>query len=301
MSGQLMTSNQDVPTTSFGMPLIGFGTYRLRGFECFEAIETALATGYRHIDTAMAYENEAEIGRALDTADVARDQVFLTSKIKGYDEFLGPVQLRHSAEQTLRRLGVDTLDLLLVHWWNPYSDMNVTFGALSDLVTDGLVDNIGVSNFSSIQLEAAIDAASAPIVTNQVEYHPYFDQSELLSCCRDHEVVLTAYSPLAEGRVVNDRLLQTIGDRYGKSAAQVAIRWLLQQDGVATIPKSATPANIAANLEIYDFELSPTEMRQINALKGPLWYRLKREGGPIHTVRSTIGPYVPRRIRFLVP
>ena len=298
MSEQL--AKQATPTTDFGMPRLGFGTYRLHGFECYEAVTAALEAGYRHFDTAMAYENEAELGRAIEASDVDRDCVFLTSKIKGYAEFLESSQLRRSAEQTLTRMGIDHLDLLLVHWWNPRSDMRETFGAMGELVDDGLVDHVGVSNFSPGELDAAIAASPVPIATNQVEYHPYVDRTELLTHCRNHDVTLTAYSPLAEGWVTKDETLRRIGEQYEKSPAQVAIRWLLQQDGVATIPKSATPGYIEENFEVFDFELSEGEMRRIDALNGPLWYRLNAEGGAIFEFRRAVGPYVPRRVRELV-
>ncbi len=290
-----------VPTTDFGMPRIGLGTYRMQGSKCFGAVTAALDAGYRHVDTALAYENEAEIGRAIEASSVDREQLFLTSKIKGYHDYLRPAKIRHETEQTLIRMGIDRLDLLLVHWWNPQSDMRATFGAMGELVADGLVDHIGVSNFSAAELEAAIAASPVPIATNQVEYHPYVDQTALLACCRQHDVVLTAYSPLAEGAVVNDETLQRIGNRYEKTAAQVALRWSLQQDGVAIIPKSATPQYMEENLAVLDFELTKTEMRQIAELDGPLWYQLNAEGGAIYEFRRMIGPYVPKQIRMRVP
>jgi diketogulonate reductase-like aldo/keto reductase len=206
-----------------------------------------------------------------------------------------------AVEGSLQRLGTDRIDLVLIHWWHPDGDMEEVFGALSRFVEAGKIDHIGVSNFSIEQLERVMDASPVPIATNQVQYHPYFHQDEMLRFCRKHDVLLTAYSPLAEGRVVDDEVLATIGERYGKSAAQVAIRWLVQQDGVVTIPKTVTPDRLRENLDVFDFELTDAEMNRIHDLEGPLWYRLNSDRGAITRFRSAIGPYVPKRIRDVIP
>ena len=271
------------------------------GYECFNAVKSALESGYRHVDTAMAYENEAVVGRAIEVADVDRDDVFVTTKIKGYPELLEYDRLLAAAEGCLERLGTDYIDLLLIHWWDPSADMEETFSAMSQLVERDLVRHIGVSNFSVEQLREAMRVSDVPIFTNQVEYHPFFDQSEMLSFCRENDVLLTAYSPLAEGRVVNDEELTAIGDRYGKSPAQVALRWLIQQPSVVTIPKATTESHLRENLHVFDFELTDEEMRRIAELEGPLFYRLNSEGGMIWRFRDWIGPYVPATIRAKFP
>lgn len=279
------------------LPRVGFGTYRTGGYECFEAVRTALEVGYRHVDTAMAYENEAVVGRAIDVSPVDREDVLLTTKLKGYTEFLTYDRILAEAEACLERLGTDYVDLLLLHWWNEDADMAEAFAALNRLVDEGKVAAIGVSNFSVDQLRRAMAASEAPIRTNQVEYHPYHDQDELLAFCRANDVVLTAYSPLAEGLVVDDGALAAIGDRYGKSAAQVAIRWLVQQENVVAIPKTVTPSRAKENLDVDDFELTDREMEVVDDLEGPFWYRQNREGGHVYRLRGIVGPLVPGTVR----
>jgi 2,5-diketo-D-gluconate reductase B len=282
------------------IPAIGFGTYQTGGYECFDATTAALEMGYRHIDTAMAYENEATIGRAIEASSVDRDDVFLTTKIKGYPELLEHDRLLEAADDSLTRLGTDYVDLLLIHWWNPGSDMAETFAAMNRLVEAGKAEHIGVSNFSVDQLRQAIQVSEAPILTNQVEYHPYWPQDELLEFCQAEDITLTAYSPLAEGLVVDDDELTQIGSRYDKSPAQVALRWLIQQENVVTIPKTVTPGHARENLDVFDFELTDHEMRTIADLEGPLWYRHNREGGLVHRARGLAGPIAERMAPGLV-
>lgn len=295
------TSRTESDEIATAMPPVGIGTYRTGGYECFNAVSEALEVGYRHVDTAMAYENEAVVGRAIENSTVDREDVFVTTKIKGYPKFLTRDRMIEAVEGSLQRLGTDWIDLVLVHWWHSDGDMEGVFGALSQLVDDGTVDHIGVSNFSVERLERAIDASDAPIATNQVQYHPYFHQDEMLSFCRDHDMLLTAYSPLASGLVTNDETLSKIGKLYGKSAAQVAIRWLVQQDGVVTIPKTVRSNRLRENLDVFDFELTDAEMDRIHELEGPLWYRLNSERGAITRLRSKIGPYVPELVRDAIP
>jgi diketogulonate reductase-like aldo/keto reductase len=275
------------------IPQVGFGTYQTGGRECYNAVQQAFEMGYNHIDTAMAYENEAAVGRAIETSAVERDEVFLTTKIKGYPELVTYDSILEETEGCLERLGTNYIDLLLLHWWNPEADMEETFAALDRLVEVGKVKQIGVSNFSIEQLRKAIRLSDAPIYTNQVEYHPYWHDPELLDFCREQDVILTAYSPLAEGLAVEDDVLSAIGSRYGKSAAQVAIRWLIQQDNVVTIPKTVTPEYMRDNLEVHDFELAGHEMDRIAQLDGPFWYRTNREGGAVYKARGVVGPMLP--------
>ncbi|EMA57754.1 aldo/keto reductase [Halorubrum kocurii] len=279
------------------IPPIGLGTSRTGGYECFNAVGEALEIGYRHVDTTMAYENEAAVGRAIEVSTVDRDDAFVTTKLKGYPEFLDRERLIEAVEGMLQRLGMDRIDLVLIHWWHPSGDMGDVFGALSELVKAGKIDYIGVSNFSIEQLQRAMDASEVRITTNQVQYNPYFHQDELLSFCRENNVLLTAYSPLAEGLAAEDETLSQIGDQYGKSAAQVAIRWLVQQDGVVTIPKTVRPDRLRENLDVFDFELTNAQMDRIHDLEGPLWFRLNHDRGAITRFRSRIGQYVPKRIR----
>lgn len=244
------------------VPALGLGTWMLSGEECVEAVVDALELGYRHIDTAQAYENEAEVGRGLARSGLPRDEVWLTTKIwmddAGHDDVLRTTDL------SLERLGVDHVDLLLLHWPNPKVPLSETLGAMRHLQEEGKARYLGVSNFPPDLLDEALDEAE--IFCNQVEYHPFLAQDEVLGICHEWDLLLTAYSPLARGRVMKDETLRAIASDHGKSAAQVALRWLLQQEQVATVPKAASPAHRRSNFEVFDFELSAEEMEQIHAL-----------------------------------
>lgn len=291
--GSKTARNELEPSAQNTIPRLGFGTWQTGGYQCFNAVKHALEIGYRHIDTAMAYENEAVVGRAIDVSDVDRDDVFLTTKIKGYPELLEHDRLLEAAEGCLERLGTDYVDLLLIHWWNPVSEMGPTFAAMDRLVEEGKVNNIGVSNFSVEQLRDAMQTSDSPILTNQVEHHVYWRSNDILSFCQKNDITLTAYSPLAEGLLVNDERLASIGNRYGKSAAQVAIRWLLQQENVVTIPKTVTPEHARSNMNVFDFSLSDEEMEMVNNIEASWWYRTNREGGRVQELRRTVGRALP--------
>ena len=243
------------------VPALGLGTWRMRGPTCRRAVATALELGYRHIDTAQAYGNERQVGAALAQSAVAREELFLTTKLgssnRDHDSVLA------STRESLRKLDTDFVDLLLIHQPNTRTPLEETIGAMDELVADGLVNHIGVSNFGVKRLHAAREHATAPILTNQVQYHPFWDQTRLLDYCQIHDLMLTAYSPLAHGGAVSDDLLEEVGARYGKTPAQVALRWLVQQDNVSTVPKSTSPAHLESNLGIFDFELTEAEMRAI--------------------------------------
>lgn len=218
------------------IPALGFGTARMTGDECRRAVETALEVGYRHIDTAQMYDNEAAVGEAIAASDVDRDDVFVVTKVHPDNAAVDDVL--ESTRESLERLGLATVDLLLLHAPSEEAPLEETLAAMNDLQTDGAVDHIGVSNFSASQLADATDHSETPIVANQVKYHPYYHQDDLLEFCAEHDICLTAYSPLAEGAVPGDDRLAEIGDTHGKSAAQVALRWLIQQPPVAAIPKA---------------------------------------------------------------
>jgi len=255
------------------IPKIGLGTWQVKGETCQQAVETALEGGYRHVDTAQVYDNERAVGRALERADVDREAVFLTTKVwrsnLRYEEVLASVR------ESLSNLGVASVDLLLIHWPHPRVPVEETLEAIGELHDAGEVDHVGVSNFTRDQLAAARRHSPVPIAVDQVLYHPYKDQSALRQYCADHDIALTAYSPLARGAVVGDERLARIGQRYDKSAAQVALRWLVQQEPVVAIPKSSTPAHIASNLDVFDFSLTDEEMARIDGLKGSLGTRLR--------------------------
>jgi diketogulonate reductase-like aldo/keto reductase len=253
----------EIQVQGTSVPAIGLGTWQLTGPSCTETVETALEMGYRHVDTAQAYGNERQVGLGMEAAAVDREDVFLTTKLDGSNR--DERSVRRSTRESLNKLGTDYLDLLLIHWPNtPWmASLSETLGAMNDLVEEGLVRHIGVSNFSPSLLDEARDISAAPILTDQVQYHPYWDQRKLLDYCRIHDVLLTAYSPLARGGVLDDPALVQVGNRYGKSPAQVALRWLLQQDGVAAIPKASSRDHLEANLAVFDFELTDAEMDRV--------------------------------------
>jgi diketogulonate reductase-like aldo/keto reductase len=252
---------EHVTVQGVSIPAIGLGTWRMTGPTCRRAVSTALDLGYRRIDTAQAYGNERAVGAAIDVADVDREDVFLTTKLdagnRDHDAVLD------STRESLDRLRTKYVDLLLIHQPNPIADLEETLDAMDELVDDGAVKHIGVSNFGVERLHAAREHADASILADQVQYHPFWDQTTLLDYCQINDVMLTAYSPLAHGGAVDDDLLRDVGVRYGKTPAQVALGWLVQQENVSTIPKSTSPEHLEANLEVFDFELTDEEMREI--------------------------------------
>jgi 2,5-diketo-D-gluconate reductase B len=245
------------------VPALGLGTWQITGEECARAVEHALALGYRHIDTAQAYGNEEQVGRGIEASGVDRAEIFLVTKVDtgsfSHDDVLS------STRESLRKLGTEYVDLLLMHWPNPDVPMRETLGAMRELQDEGGVRYVGVSNFSPEQVEEA--TGHAEIFCNQVEYHPYKDQGELVEQAREMDYLLTAYSPVARGAILDDDTLREIAQAHGKSTAQVALRWLIQQDKVCAIPKAASEDHLEANLDIFDFELSDAEMERIFALR----------------------------------
>lgn len=244
------------------IPALGFGTWQITGPACQRAVLDALRIGYRHIDTAQAYENERQVGEGIAASDVDREEIFLTTKV--WHRNVSHDATIRTTEQSLNRLDTDYLDLLLIHW--PVEDVPVeeTLDAMLELKEQEKVRNIGVSNFPPSKLQQAVD--HAPIICNQVEYHPFLGQRRLLELSEEHDLMLTAYSPLARGRVLQDSTLETIGGRHDKSPAQVVLRWLIQQERVAAIPKAASHDHRVSNIDIFDFELSDDEMDDIFAL-----------------------------------
>ncbi|WP_135854172.1 aldo/keto reductase [Halorussus salinus] len=243
------------------VPKIGLGTWRLQGETCRRTVETALELGYRHVDTAQAYDNERQVGRAIAESSVEREEVFLTTKI--WPGHLDRDAIRRSAASSLAQLGVEQVDLLLIHWPNPLASTAEVMAGLEDCIDAGFARHIGVSNFSVEQLRTAQAAADAPIFTDQVQFHPYQPQRDLRAYCRAHDVLVTAYSPLAHGGVLHDDVLRELGVVYGKSPAQIALRWVVQQEGVVAIPKSTSERHLRENLEVFDFELTDEEMVRI--------------------------------------
>jgi len=241
------------------MPMVGFGTYELDGGTATESVRTALEAGYRHVDTAEGYRNERAVAEGMAGHD--REEVFLTSKVLPSN--LHYESVLEACEASLDRLGTDYLDLYLVHWPNPAISLRETLAAMERLHEEGTVRNVGVSNFSRYQLMFARRVSDVPIAVNQVEFHPWLYQADLLEYCEANDVVVTAAAPLARTELFEDPVLGDVAAEYGRSPAQVALRWQLQK-GVVTIPKSSTPEHIRANHDIFDWELAPEDVERID-------------------------------------
>ena len=250
------------------IPAIGLGTMTLKGPVCVEAVKTALRLGYRHIDTAERYGNEAEVGeglaQGLQAAGLKRADVFLTTKV--YQDKLAPADFQRSFDDSLHKLKQPFVDLLLIHWPNPKVPLADTLEVLCRAKREGRAKHVGVANFTTALLQEAVRLASEPLVTNQIEVHPFLDQSKVLAACRQHGLSVTAYCPLARGQTPGNAVLERIGQAHGKSASQVALRYLVQQ-GIIPIPRTANPDHLAANLAVFDFNLSGAEMAEIGKLK----------------------------------
>ena len=257
---------QFVEANGAEIPAIGLGTWELRGRTCARIVEQALRLGYRHIDTAQAYDNEREVGDGLRLSGVRRDDVFVTTKI--WTTHFAPHDLERSAKESLVQLRMPEVDLLLLHWPNPHVPLVETLGALAHAKRLGLARHIGVSNFTVALIEEAVKACPEPLVCDQVEYHPYLDQSKVKAACAQAGLALVAYSPIAKGRIKNDETLTRIGRAHRKSPAQVCLRWLVQQN-VSAIPRTSRVERLSENIDVFDFALSGEEMAEIFALSGP--------------------------------
>jgi 2,5-diketo-D-gluconate reductase B len=249
------------------IPALGFGTWQLRAKDCIESVAKAIEVGYRHIDTAQIYENETEVGNALTLSGIPRKEIFLTTKVWMSNVKDGALQ--KSVEQSLKKLETDYVDLLLIHW--PVGDVPFAeqMKALAQVQKDGKARLIGVSNFTVAQMKEVVEKLGVPVATNQVEYHPFLSQKPVLDYLRSQKMFLTAYSPLARGKVNDSPALREIGKKLGKTAGQVTLRWLLQQDGVAAIPKAGSEKHMRENFDIFDFSLTQDEMKAIHAEARP--------------------------------
>jgi diketogulonate reductase-like aldo/keto reductase len=256
-----------VTTEGVRIPKIGCGTYPMRGPSCAEIVAEALRLGFRHVDTAQGYDNEDAVGEGIEHSGVPREEIFITTKVR--PQVIGDGPLQRSVEESLRRLKVDAVDLLLIHWPNPDVSIAECTRALSAAKRAGMTRAIGVSNFVIAKLEETIRVSPEPISVAQFEYHPYLDQARLLAAVRRHHLAITAYCPIALGRVAGDPRLAAIGRAYGKSAVQATLRWLVQQDDVIAIPKTSKPERLKENLDVFDFRLTSTEMDQISAMAVP--------------------------------
>jgi 2,5-diketo-D-gluconate reductase B len=251
---------QFVEANGAKIPAIGLGTWELRGRACARLVEQAIKLGYRHIDTAQVYENEREVGEGLRASGVRRDEVFVTTKV--WTTHFAPNDLERSTKESLAKLRLSEVDLLLLHWPNPQVPLAETLGGLARVRKLGMARHIGVSNFTVALIDEAVAACPESLACDQVEYHPYLDQTKVLAACAGHGLALVAYSPIAKGRIKGDELLGRIGRKYRKTAAQVCLRWLVQQNVVA-IPRTSKIERLSENIEIFDFELSDDDMQSI--------------------------------------
>jgi diketogulonate reductase-like aldo/keto reductase len=246
------------------IPAIGFGTMTLKDNVGIEMTAAALRAGYRHLDTAQMYGNEREVGEGMRASGVKREDVFLTTKV--WHNRLAAGDLERSVDESLERLKLPQVDLLLIHWPNGAIPLKETLGALAKVKRAGLTKHIGVANFTVALIEEATRVADEPLVTNQIEVHPFIDRSKVIDACRRHGISVTAYCPIARGKVPGNPTMEGIAKAHGKSAGQVALRWLVQQ-GVIPIPRTAKPERLKENLDVFDFTLGAAEMAQIGALK----------------------------------
>ena len=270
---------ENLQTQGIALPRLGLGTFRLQGDACRAAVESALTLGYRHLDTAEMYGNEAAIGAAIAASRVPRNDLHVTTKV--WNENLAPDAIRRAFDASLKKLGLDQVDLYLVHW--PASNMNLPamFETLMKLKQEGRTRAIGVANFNIALLKTVVEDIKAPIACNQVEYHVMLDQTKLRQYLTAKSIPLVAYCPLAQGRVAFDETLTAIGRKHDASAAQVALKWLLDQDGVVAIPKASRAESQKANLDALKLRLDdddrkaiaalPKDKRCVNPGFGPAW------------------------------
>ncbi|MFW5749728.1 MAG: aldo/keto reductase [Halanaerobium sp.] len=244
------------------IPVIAYGTWDIAEKNVGKLVDIALKAGYNHIDTAEGYHNEGGIGEVL--KDYDREELFITSKVLPSN--LNYESVIKACKRSLEKLGTDYLDLYLIHWPNPAISLRETLQAMKYLVDEGLVKNIGVSNFSVYQLKVALKITPVPITVNQVEFHPWLYQKELLEVCDQNDVVLEASAPLARTEVLSDQTILKLADKYDKSPAQIVLKWELQQ-GIVPLPKSKSEGHIKENLELFDWELKPEDMAQIDNIE----------------------------------
>ncbi|MDB5601367.1 MAG: 2,5-diketo-D-gluconate reductase [Xanthobacteraceae bacterium] len=256
-------------TTASGavIPAIGYGTGGMVHHTTVEAVLKALHSGYRHIDTARKYGSEENVGEALRQSGLPRDEIFVTTKVS--HENLAPLDFERSTTESLKALGIDQVDLLMVHWPLPTMDLAATIGALAQTKRRGLARHIGVANFNLTLLEQAIRLSPEPLTALQAEFHPLLDQSRMIAACRRHGLAFIGYCPLARGRILDQPKLIEIAAAHGKSVAQVTLRWLIDHQGVCAIPSSINAERVAANFDIFDFALTPEERQRIDGLAKP--------------------------------
>jgi 2,5-diketo-D-gluconate reductase B len=255
---------ENLKTQGISLPRLGLGTYRMQGDVCRAAVESALALGYRHIDTAEMYGNEDAIGAAIAASRIAPADLHITTKV--WNENLAPDAIRRAFDASLKKLKLDRVDLYLVHWPAKSMNLQAMFETLVKLKEEGRTRAIGVANFNIALLKTVVEEIKAPIACNQVEYHVLLDQTRLCEYLAAKSIPLVAYCPLAQGRAASDPTLAAIGRKHGAGAAQVALKWLLDQDGVAAIPKASRAESQQANLDALKLKLDDDDRKAIAGL-----------------------------------
>jgi 2,5-diketo-D-gluconate reductase B len=254
-----------IKTQNVKIPRLGFGTFRMPGGGCQAVVENALEVGYRHIDTAAMYENEEAVGAAIASSNLGRDKLFVTTKV-WHDQLSSADTIRKAFDASIGKLGLDYVDLYLVHWPSKDMNMKMVLETLTALQAEGKTRAIGVCNFNLPMMRHAVEQIGAPIASLQVEYHPFLDQSAMLAFLREHKIPLTAYAPLAQGRAAEDETLKKIGQKHGYSAAQIALAWLLGQEGVVAIPKAQRKESQRSNIDALNIKLDVEDCSMIAAL-----------------------------------
>jgi 2,5-diketo-D-gluconate reductase B len=256
-----------VHTQGAQIPVLGFGTYGMSNAELLKIVPAVLKAGFRHIDTAQIYRNEAGVGDAWLASGIARSEVFITTKV--WVANYGPERFESSVNESLQRLRSDYIDLLLLHWPNAEIPLKDQIERLNAVVDRGIVRYIGVSNFNTALLQQAVALSRHPLITHQLEYHPFLDQRKVLHTTRALGMTATAYCPMAVGRVLTEPILLEIARHHQRSVAQIALRWVIQQPGMIALSRTTKLSRVAENLAVFDFELEPVEMSLIRALARP--------------------------------
>lgn len=247
------------------IPAIGFGTYTLEGETCVDMVAKAIDAGYRHLDTARMYGNEKEVGEGIRRSGIDREELFVTTKIWWTD--IGEADLVPTARKAFEALNIGPVDLLLIHWPNHEIALEESIDALNATIGEELTRHIGVANFPSAMLDEAAAMSAAPLVCNQVEYHPFLSQDDVLTACRRHDMAMVAYSPIGKGGVLlENSVIRDAARRHGKTPAQIVLRWEIEQDGVGAIPRTSQPDRLKENIDIFDFALTDVERQEITAL-----------------------------------
>ena len=251
-------------SSGFEIPILGLGTWQLTGKKCREAVKKAIQLGYRHIDTAWIYDNQEEVGKGIRESGIEKEKLFITSKV--WTDNLEYKDVLEQCEETLNQLKLNYLNLYLIHWPNKDIPLEETFRAFKKLVDDEKVKSIGISNFNIERVKEAVEKSKVPISVNQVEYHPYLNQENLLKECKKSKIALTAYSPLGRGKILDDPILIKVANEVDKKPGQVALRWLIQKE-IIVIPKASSEDHLKENMEVFDFKLSKEQMDEINEIQ----------------------------------